>query len=394
MPDFLYIQSQKPLDCAIESLKTAPRVAIDTESSGYYTYFSELCLIQISSMGKHYVIDPLSNLKLDGLGEICKDPGITKIFHSAASDIVELKRAFNWEFHNIFDTFLACRLLGHASCSLASLVIGYEGVELEKKEQKSNWKQRPLSRSQLEYAHLDTVYLESLVEKLKVELDEVNMYTELAEEFERLCSIKVDTSEPDVTVGWQRISGAKSLSPQEQAMLRELYLLRDKRGRKENIAPFRILSNPSLLWLVRKRPDNLEKPLLMKSAHPAFVKEDGVQILKILKEQQVSSIRVIKDNVKTHKLSSTAKLNLKHLKKWRRRIAEYRGIDPSMVIGSRGLDAIVKSAPKNKQELEALDVLGPWKMNAYGQQVLDIIANTYDGSLPEALPRLPQVTGI
>ncbi len=133
MLDFVYIQDQKSFDQAVADLRTKPQIALDTESSGYFTYYPEICLIQISALGRHYIIDTLQAIKLDALGAICKDPSIVKIFHAAAADIRELKHSYNWEFQNIFDTFLACRLLGHASCSLVSLVEEYEGIVLQKK---------------------------------------------------------------------------------------------------------------------------------------------------------------------------------------------------------------------------------------------------------------------
>ena len=390
MANFTYIDKQDQLDSALKEIQKASRIAIDTESSGYYTYFSDLCLIQISAQGKNYIIDPLSKINLEVLAELCADPTKTKIFHSAASDIIEIKRAYDWKFSNVFDTFLSSRFLGHANCSLSSLVAEYEGVQLEKKEQKSNWKQRPLSQSQLEYAHLDTVYLESIMDKLKLKLENYGMYNELLEECALVCQLEVEPQKQLNPTGWKHIPEAKQFSIEQQGILRELYFLRDARARKENIAPFRILSNASMARLVKERPDNIAKTALRKAFHPAFLNKDKDLILQILKGEDIEPLLVEKEVHNKAKIEPKEKSILKKLKKWRSRIAEYRGIDPSMIITSRTLSLIARKAPLEIADLEALDQkLSAWKIKNYGQQILDIIAGSYDGSIPESLPRLP-----
>lgn len=389
MGSFSYITEQKKLKLALDQLAKSPCLAIDTESSGYYTYFSDLCLIQISAEGHHYVIDTLVDLDLTGLAEMCQDSRKTKIFHSASSDIIELKRAYNWEFVNIFDTFLASRILGHANCSLASLVAEYRGVTLEKKEQKSNWKHRPLTNSQLEYAHLDTFYLESIMDSLMIKLKEYGMYEEIAEEFEHLCHVSFEVNRQIKPEGWKLLPDAKQLNTEQQAILRELYLLRENRSRQENIAPFRMLSNHTMVRLARERPDNLSKPLFSKIVHPIFLRKDKGRILEILQGRDLNLSLVAKEKQVKIKVKPEHKILTKKLKNWRKKIAEYRGIDPSMVLSAKMIDLIVKKSPSSIMEMEDLNQMTAWKIKNYGQQVLDIVSGRYEGSIPKELKRLP-----
>ena len=383
---------QDSLDKAIQILEKEPYIGIDTESSGFYTYFSELCLIQLSAGHNHFIIDPLVNLDLSALGDICANSKILKIFHSAISDIMELKRHLKWNFVNIFDTFLACRFLGHASCSLFSLVTEYENIELEKKEQKSNWKQRPLTSSQLEYAHLDTVYLGSLMIKLREKLERYNMYKEIEEEFSEICKVTVAPS-PNNEINeeaWKRIPHLKDFSAEEQAMIRELYFLREKQARIDNIAPFRLLPNHAIVQLIKKRPSDIEKSRISNYFAPSFLEKNKTEIAKILtgKELDFSFLKIIKD--KKRLIDSKEKSLLKKLKKWRLQVAEYRGIDTSIILTNQTLNKIVKSKPQNMSELSALEILSQWKINHYGKQILDIILDKYDGTLLEGLSRLEE----
>ena len=168
---YQFIDKQQDLDLAVSVMGRSQYVSVDTESSSFYTYESELCLIQISASGKNYLIDPLANLTVDGLAEIFANPSIVKVMHTAASDISELRRLRKFKFENLFDIMVGCRMLGFVSCSLVSLVKHYTGRDLEKTEQKSNWKKRPLTASQMEYAHRDTIYLEEIMKAMKVELE-------------------------------------------------------------------------------------------------------------------------------------------------------------------------------------------------------------------------------
>jgi len=81
---FIFIDRQHQLDLAVSELQKQTVVAIYTESSSFYTYDSELCLIQISSNGHHYLLDALAKLNLSGLGDVFADAATVKVMHTAA----------------------------------------------------------------------------------------------------------------------------------------------------------------------------------------------------------------------------------------------------------------------------------------------------------------------
>lgn len=57
---------------------------------------------------------------------------------------------------------------------LARCVSRYAAIPLSKQEQCSNWRQRPLRKSQLEYAALDAAILLALVAERLRELDDAS----------------------------------------------------------------------------------------------------------------------------------------------------------------------------------------------------------------------------
>ncbi len=344
-------------------------MGVDTESSGYYTYFSELCLIQITTGQYNYIIDPLSDLKMDKLGDLFNNPAITKIFHSAPSDIQELKRRFEWDFNGIFDTFLACRMLGIESCSLAALVEKYCQVKMEKGEQKSNWKKRPLTSSQLKYAYLDTAYLERIMDAMVAELKDASLYEEYMEEVEWESRVTISPEKELDLDGWIRIPGAVNLEPAGRGQLKALYEVRDQIARRRNIASFRIISNKALVELVRLNISELEGLAGFKQINPAFIKSEGPRILKAI--EQASAI----DDIALPAIRDEMEPDLENrfvlLKKWRHSVARRRKMDPSVIMNNRILLEIARLQPASIEELRDSELISPGKLKRYGKEILE-----------------------
>jgi hypothetical protein len=70
-----------------------------------------------------------------------------------------LRRGTKFTPGEVFDTYLAARLVGLKEVGLASLVKEFFGIELPKSSQKANWARRPLTQTMIEYAINDTLYL-------------------------------------------------------------------------------------------------------------------------------------------------------------------------------------------------------------------------------------------
>ena len=77
-----------------------------------------------------------------------------------------LRRGTKFAPGEVFDTYLAARLVGLKEVGLASLVKEFFEIELPKSSQKANWARRPLTPAMIEYAINDTLYLIELAERL------------------------------------------------------------------------------------------------------------------------------------------------------------------------------------------------------------------------------------
>jgi ribonuclease D len=257
MDSVMVIETASQFADLIERLSHARHIAIDTESNSFYAYFERVCLLQISTTERDYILDPLALKDLGPIGAILADPKIEKIFHAASNDIMGLKRDFQFKVANLFDTAVACKLLGYQQLGLAKILGQHFGVVLDKKWQRYDWGKRPLKGEQLAYASLDTHYLIPLRHSLASELVAKNLWDTAREAFEKTSGQELQERSFHPEACFQ-IRGTQSLDPAGKRILKALYLYREHEAQRRNRAPFRILSDETLLRLASHPPQNIQ----------------------------------------------------------------------------------------------------------------------------------------
>src|SRR5262245_24645052 len=170
LPPPLLIAEPGGLTALLQRLTSEPAIAVDTESNSIFAYREQVCLIQFSTSVQDYLIDQLTLPDLQALWPVVAYPQQQKIFHASEYYLICLKRDYGFEFANVFDTMIAARTLDRPHVGLAPLLEAHFGVKLNKKYQRANWGQRPLTAEQLSYARLDTHYLLPLRDVLATEL--------------------------------------------------------------------------------------------------------------------------------------------------------------------------------------------------------------------------------
>ena len=238
------IASASQLDELLLQLKASDRVAVDTEADSLHCYREKLCLIQIGLSGQDYVVDPLADVDLSPLSRVLEEKEI--VLHGADYDLRLLRRGLDFGARRIFDTVIAARLLGIREFSLAALVKRYFDVDLGKGSQKANWAQRPLSARMLAYAVNDTHYLLPLADCLESQLRERDRLEWMRQSCLRAIEQAASERVRDEAELW-RIRGAGSLDGRQAAVLRALWIWREKEAEAADRPPFHILQNHQLL---------------------------------------------------------------------------------------------------------------------------------------------------
>ncbi len=148
---------------------------------------------------------------------------------------------------------LAARILGWQHAGLAAILENLYGVTLDKKMQRTNWGRRPLDAQQLAYAQLDTYYLHELRDRQEAELRQRGRWQEAQENFGRLPDLEYQNKDFDPEGFWS-VPGARDLSPQELAVLRELYIFRDQQASREDRPPFKVFDNRAMIRVATTQP--------------------------------------------------------------------------------------------------------------------------------------------
>ncbi|MCX7641851.1 MAG: ribonuclease D [Elusimicrobiales bacterium] len=306
----------------IEKIDKASYVSIDTESNGLYCYEENICLLQIEFGGEVYIIDPFTvDIKL--LVKIFENPNIEKIFHSANSDILLLKKSFSCNFINIFDIMIASKYIFKKGFSLKDLVERYFGIQMTKKYQKINWAKRPLSNDAIRYAAYDVFYLKKIRDIFYCELINKGVYNQFRKYCEKLNSISLKKKE-FIPQKYVSLGLKYGFNEDQILLLIEIAKKREEIARQKNLPLFRILKNSDMISIIINKNNNLLIPDWVNDVFQNFFKNKTNKTLY--------SISQIYDQ--------SYNLRLKVLKKWRSIISEDEKIAPELILSKNEIKRI------------------------------------------------------
>lgn len=365
------METQADLDRLVERLLQAERVGVDTESNGFYAYFERVCLIQLAVDGDDYIVDPLAVPDLSRLGEVFASPRVEKVFHAAEFDLISLKRDYGFRFANLFDTMLAARILGWKRCGLGSILEEQFGVHQDKRFQRADWGQRPLTPAQLEYARLDVHYLPALRDLQYEALVRRGRWEKAREAFARLAEVPGEARTFDLE-GYLRLPGARDLTPRQLHVLRALYRYRDREARRLDRAPFRVLPDRTLVALAETCPRDEADLSHIPGLTPHLQRQFGRGILETVRQALREEPEVPK-----HALHEPADRAVREryeaLREWRRKVAQAEETEPDVVLSNQVLWELAARYPTTPEELAQVPGLTPWDRREYGEEILTLL---------------------
>lgn len=288
LPPPILVADAAGLERLAAELAAEPALGVDTESNSLYAYRERVCLVQFSTQRRDYVVDPLAIEDLGALGPLFANRAQLKIFHAAEYDVICLKRDYGFAFANLFDTMVAARTLGWAQLGLGALLEANFGVRLNKRLQRANWGERPLTSELLDYARLDTHYLVALHDRLAGELAAAGRAAEAQEEFARLERMSGGAANGANPHAFWRINGARDLAPAQAAVLRELHHYRERQAERADRPPFKIMSDQTLLEVTRAAPRELGDLAGLTGMTPQQIRRHGTQLLAAVRRGQAA----------------------------------------------------------------------------------------------------------
>lgn len=261
-----YIDEQQKLQSCEQHLNKNSEFSFDLEfDNNHYSYGITLCLIQISTTDRCFVIDTLKTLDLSGLLKVFENKTIQKICFSPDQDLM-LLRSLNCKTQNIFDVAVAAKLLNTPSSGLGSVLESRLQVTLDKKLQKSNWSKRPLTKEQIEYSANDVMHLITLKNIFLEEAKQKNILDWMNEE-----NAFLDTFSPEIKdpVDFLNKKDKESYSEHILFALNELLKYAHALGKKINKPVGWLISKDLLIDLIRNRI-SIDGIGVLKGLHPQF----------------------------------------------------------------------------------------------------------------------------
>src|ERR671929_927568 len=196
--------------------RTHGRLGLDTEFMPEGRYRPLLCLVQVYAGGEVDVLDPLEGFDPAPLAAALADPAVEVVVHAGRQDVAILRREWEVEFTNVFDTQVAAGFAG------GSAQAGYNGllhdvlrIRLPKTASFTRWDARPLTEEQVRYARGDVEHLFPLADEIQRRLRALGRLEWAREE---CLAVAAATDERDPEEVWRRLPRVSGLSSRDRAV--------------------------------------------------------------------------------------------------------------------------------------------------------------------------------
>ena len=278
MPAYTFVDQP---DSIVPALESHSRIGLDTEFMRERTYFSQLCLVQVSASTDIYCVDPLADGNMAAFWAAMS--GRTWIAHAARQDIEVIYQAAGRMPSALFDTQVAAGLLGmQPQIGYGNLVSELFDVDLPKSHTRANWAERPLPDRYLEYAAEDVEYL----------LPAYDILAERLESKGRLAWAEADSMlltdpalyEIDPKSAVARLKGARRLRGNQRAVAERLAEWREKEALQRDKPRQWILRDNVIVDIAYKLPATIEQLRTIDDMPAKVVQRKGDEILQSIEE--------------------------------------------------------------------------------------------------------------
>ena len=252
-----YIDETGQLVDFCERIRDCRLICFDTEFVSEDTYRPDLCIIQVAAGDELAVIDAKCEVDLKPFWELLADGDHETVFHAGREEFLFCYREIGRPPVNMFDTQVAAGFIGlEFPTSYAKLIHRILGKSLPKGETRTNWRQRPLSDRQIEYALHDVTFLTGLRDSLHDRLKKSNrtdwFQQEMAQRYESL-------EDTDSRQGWLRLSGFNNLNAKARILARELWRWREEEAARLDRPPRRTLRDDLLVELAKRGFSDIQR---------------------------------------------------------------------------------------------------------------------------------------
>ncbi len=362
------ITTQAELETAIAALEKSDFVTVDTEFIRETTFWPILCLIQMAAPGITALVDPLApDLDLAPFFRLMGNEKVAKVFHAARQDIEIIVHLGDLVPHPVFDTQVAAMVCGFGdSVSYDQIVQKITGARLDKSSRFTDWRHRPLSDKQLDYALADVTHLIEVYRHLAAELEREDRGHWLNEEMAVLTAR--ETYDPRPEDAWKRLK-MRLRKPQELAVLQAVAAWREREARERDVPRGRVLKDDAIYEIAQQQPRDTAALARLRTTPKGWERSSSATgllaavnaALAIPKEEMPKLPKTFQPPEGT---SAAAEL----LKVLLRIVAEKQGVAAKVLASSDDIDRI--AAEGEKADVPALQ---GWRRAVFGDAALKLV---------------------
>ncbi|WP_428388325.1 ribonuclease D [Mucisphaera sp.] len=340
------VATEEGLAAALAHVREAGVVGYDTEFIGETTFYPRICVIQLGTADRIYLIDGLAEIDLTPFWELLADAGVVKIVHAGRQDLEPVLRLLGRPALSVYDVQIAAGFCGHGyPLSLGKLVLAVGGADVGKSVKFSQWDRRPLTAAQQSYAANDVRYLPMVYERLRERIASLGHTEKVAAEMK-------DLEDPakyrlDPLSGRLRGAGAGKLNRRGRTVLEALLVRRFSLAEQTDLPPRSLMADDVLVRIADEQPGTVEALGRIKGMPRPVARDHGEAILEALKEGMAAKI--------THR-PGRPKVNPDRHKRrvdgvWSKleALCEEVSIDPALVISKRELSTLLLPVADRKE---------------------------------------------
>jgi len=254
----LEIRTDAALRDYCSQLVESSLVGLDTEFVSEYSYRPQLCLVQvIDDGGRMAMIDSMAVEDLTPFWEIVAEAGREIVVHAGRGELEFCLRATGRLPETVFDVQIAAGLAGiEYPANYGSLIAQVLGEKPNKHETRTDWRRRPLSSRQIEYAMDDVRHLRPLRDAIAERLASLGRLEWLREEMTRW----LDEVHRSLThQRWRRVSGNSGLDRRALAVLRELWQWREEEAERRDKPVRHVLRDDLIVELAKRKTADVKR---------------------------------------------------------------------------------------------------------------------------------------
>jgi ribonuclease D len=370
------LASSADIEAAAVAARAAGRLGIDTEFMSEGRYRALLCLVQVAVDNPDpeqaplvYLIDSLAEADVGPLAQLLADPGFEIVLHAGRQDVAILRRAWQTELTNIFDTQIAAGFAGaSAQSGYGNLLESMLGLRVGKTASYTRWDVRPLTTEQLGYAAEDVAHLLQLADVIQRRLTDSGRLEWAREECRRLESA---TDERDPETAWERLPRVAQLDPRARAVARELAAWRERTASELDRPVGSILADPPLVELAKRQPGHVSGLEPIRGLHPPTIKRRGAAIIEAI-ARGLRSSPIAREAGRGRSEPGDAPLIALAEALLRARALE-AGLAYELIASRAELELIVAASRRGAAEPDVRTLTG-WRRELVGDDLRDLLA--------------------